>query len=82
MTRWLSPARWSVIAITHACPCDCSGDYRDDLSTTTPVPPSFHVIPETILGTRLALGLIESLGDWVVDLGTRLSSVRKAVSGS
>ena len=42
-------------------------DYRDDLCTATPTPPSFHVIPEVVLGTILALvGMFGGLGVFMV----------------
>jgi len=42
-------------------------DYRDDLCTRRPTPPSFHVIPEVALGTIMALvSMFGSLGFYVV----------------
>jgi len=42
-------------------------DYRDDLCTAIPTPPSFHVIPEVALGTIMALiSMFGSLGYYFV----------------
>lgn len=42
-------------------------DYRDDLCTRKPTPPSFHVIPEVALGTIMALvSMFGSLGYYFV----------------
>jgi len=42
-------------------------DYRDDLCTAIPTPPSFHVIPEVAFGTIVALvSMFGSLGVYVV----------------
>lgn len=42
-------------------------DYRDDLCTATPTPPSFHVIPEVLLGTIMSLaGMFGGLGIYAV----------------
>ena len=54
-TRYGGGPTYDVGEYNEACPCDCTGDYRDDLTTTLPVPPSFHIIPETVLGTLSTL---------------------------
>lgn len=42
-------------------------DWRDDLCTAVPTPPSFHVIPEVLLGTIAVLAsMFGSLGIYVV----------------
>lgn len=42
-------------------------DWRDDLCTAVPTPPSFHVIPEVLLGTIAVLGsMFGGLGIYLV----------------